>query len=170
MDITAILRVDHGQVVPGRDRETLADSVTKHFPEQILRLADSLQPAIVSACGIDRVATEGQQQMDITAILGSDRCRVVSGKSSKIPGNSSTSTWTRKKFAGRSPSGGEKPGKTPVLGGRKRSKTHQSGVKTGNNGREDRAWLRGGRGSEASARRISECSSGVGRGELDFHQ
>ncbi len=83
----------------------------KSCPAWKKRRAASSRPAIIARPCNDRVATQEPEQMDITPLLRSDRCRVVLPKSSKSPGNSSKRSRTRKKFAGWDPSRAKSPGK-----------------------------------------------------------
>jgi hypothetical protein len=75
--------------------------------------------------------------MEIAAIFPDDRCRVVSGQSSRNPGHSSTKARLKKKIADLDPFRGENPGETAILGGQYRSSLRAIGPKTVANGSQD---------------------------------
>ncbi len=114
MDIAATFRGDRFRLVSGsawKTPENAAEFRHKSCPAWKKRRAASPRPAIIARPCNDRVATQDPEQMDITAMLRSDRCRVVFPKSSKFPGNSSKRSRTRKKFAGWDPSRAKSPAK-----------------------------------------------------------
>ncbi len=119
MDLTAFFRGDRGHI--GVEAlECAGDHGHKSCPERMVRRSDRLGPAIVSAYGNNRAATQKDQPVEITAIVRGDRFRVVLRKSSENPRDSNQPRGKRKSFANLDAHQGKKPGKTLVLGGRDR--------------------------------------------------
>lgn len=145
MEIAAAFRGDCGRVVSGVACQT-PENARKFRHKACLawrkRRAESVRPAIVATCGHDRVAAQNPEQMDITAVLRSDRCRVVLPKSLEFPGNSSKRSRTRKKSRIRASSGAKSLAKrrTPM------SKTAHIAPKRGQNGGKWSQRSRGFRG------------------------
>jgi hypothetical protein len=138
MDIAAIFRGDHFRVVFGIAFETPETALRLSYKARLaetMRPADLQRFAIVAACGHNRVATQDEEQMHITAIFRIDCCRVALQKSPKSPGNSSANARTRKKLRGSDPSRGEKTGKTQISTVQDRPRMHRSGRTRSQNGR-----------------------------------
>jgi hypothetical protein len=79
--------------------------------------ADPRRSAIVSACGINRDATQHHRAVDIAARFRGDHFRVVSLRNLQNSGNFSESGCDKKKIAALDAFRIEKPGKTQVHGG-----------------------------------------------------
>jgi hypothetical protein len=91
--------------------------------------------------------------MSIAAIFRGDRFRLVSGKSSINPGNSSRKGRHKKKIRGLDLFRSEKPGKTQFPDVQKRLKVHVSGRKTAPNGAKERVCCCSGSGPDGGGRR-----------------
>lgn len=134
MDIAAIFRSDRSRVVADIGCETagnIRELRHKTCHTRRMRSLDSLRLAIVSSYGINRVATEGEQQMDLTTILRSDRCRGVLRKSPKNPGNSGKGQRSKKKNPRMRPFQGAKAWENAYSGWPNRSRLDRIGVDNG---------------------------------------
>ena len=146
MDITAIFRIDRCRVF--RQRLQNPRERSRFQPQSVSRTEDAtgrLPPAIVAVDGINGVATQDEEQMDIAANFRGDHCRVVWRRSSEIPGNSSKNAWEKKlENRGSDLFRAEKPCKTQVRGGQNRPKAQQTAVKTvqKRNKRGSKQWQR----------------------------
>lgn len=129
MDIESVFTVDRFRVLRAKPQERF-----RTFPESMSYTEDgtgrSTYPAIVAACGHDRLFVQDELQMDITAILRFGRGRVLLQECTKIPGNSSKSSGIRKKIAESEPSWCEMSGKTHVSGAQSAPEWDQNVPKT----------------------------------------
>jgi hypothetical protein len=97
MDLAAMFRVDCGRTVC-ETPENSRDLSYKACSTRMMRRSNPRRPAIISAYGIDRVATQLGRLTDIAAIFREDHFRVVSGKPSKTRGNPSETARDKKKI------------------------------------------------------------------------
>jgi hypothetical protein len=98
MDLAAMFRVDCGRTVC-ETPENSRDLSYKACSAQVMRRSNPRRPAIVSAYGIDRVATHHGRPMDIAAIFRDDHFRVVSPRPSIFPRDSSETARGKKKVS-----------------------------------------------------------------------